>query len=57
MQITKSSQPFSDFQRFKPNSWYNLSLEVLLIAPVIANAALYWIDSIFSDNLLLLGWS
>ena len=37
----------------KPNSWYSFSLEVSLAAPVIANVALHWIDSIFWWNEVL----
>ena len=32
---------------FKPSSLYSFSLDAPLIAPVIANAALYWIESSF----------
>ena len=35
----------------------NFYFEVPLIAPDIANAALYWKDSTFSDNPQLLDWS
>ena len=31
--------------------------EVLLIAPVLASAALYWTHSVLSNKLALLGWS
>ena len=31
------------FKNSSPNSWYKFSFEVSLIAPVIANAVLYWL--------------
>ena len=34
------------FKDSKPNSWYNFSLRVPLIAPAIAKATLYYTDSI-----------
>ena len=42
-----------DFKDCKPNSRKNFSEDVLLIAPVIAMAALYWTDSRFLWNNLL----
>ena len=39
------------------NSWYNLSGEEPLMAPVIANSALYCSDSILFENDALDGWS
>ena len=41
----------------KPSSSYSFSLDVPLIAPVIANAALYWIESSFWWNEALYAWS
>ena len=40
-----------------PNSWYNLSRQEPLMAPVIANSALYCSDSILFENDALDGWS
>ena len=41
----------------KPGSSYSFSLDVPLIVPVIANAALYWIESSFWRNEALYAWS
>ena len=45
------------FKDSKPNSWYNFSFNDPFTAPVIAKAALYWRDSIYSDKDELFGWS
>ena len=41
----------------KPSSSYSFSLDVPLTAPVIANSALYWIESSFWWNEALYAWS
>ena len=48
---------YLSFKDSSPNSWYNFSFEVPLIAPVITNAVLYWTDLILSDKQELLVWS
>ena len=39
--MTKFSKPTPDLSHSKPSSWYIFSVEVPLIAPVIAKHALY----------------
>ena len=41
----------------KPSSLYSFSLDAPLIAPVIANTALYWVESSFWWNEVLYAWS
>ena len=41
---------------FKPSSWKSFSLDATLIAPVIANAELYWTDSIYWWNEAVYAW-
>ena len=42
---------------FKTSSSYSFSLDVPLIAPIIVNAALYWMQSRFWCNEALYAWS
>ena len=46
-----------DFSNSKTNSINIFSLDVPCMAPIVASAALYWIDSSFSQKYILEGWS
>ena len=46
-----------DFTDSKPNSINFFALHVPCMAPVMARAALYWIDSSFSQKAPSEGWS
>ena len=46
-----------DFHGSKPNSIIFFSLDVPCMAPVMASAALFWIDSSFSQKDSKEGWS
>ena len=46
-----------DFSNSKPNSIIFFSLDLPCMAPIVASAALYWIDSSFSQKDILECWS
>ena len=52
--LSYTSKPPADFNDSRTNSWYNFTLDVPHIAPVIAEAALYWRFSYLLLNASLL---